>query len=182
MSIPELIRLLEGEGMNFDTAFDIAVRVFSYTNHTVMAEALEAWDMKLLASVVPELCTVLEKIDAKLKRELPHSGLFVIKDGKAHMADLSIYGSHAVNGVAKLHSEILKDDLFRDWYAVYPDRFQNKTNGITPRRWLGLCDPELCGLLEDRIGAGYLTDLDRLAGLREHMDDFTVEEFLARCV
>ena len=179
MSIPELIRLLEGEGMNFDTAFDIAVRVFSYTNHTVMAEALEAWDMKLLASVVPELCTVLEKIDAKLKRELPHSGLFVIKDGKAHMADLSIYGSHAVNGVAKIHSEILKDDLFRDWYAVYPDRFQNKTNGITPRRWLGLCDPELCGPPAARTGAGYLTDLDRLAGLREHMDDFTVEEFLA---
>ena len=101
------------------------------------------------------------------------------KDRCQAQADLSIYGSHAVNGVAKIHSEILKDDLFRDWYAVYPDRFQNKTNGITPRRWLGLCDPELCGLLEDRIGAGYLTDLDRLAGLREHMDDFTVEEFLA---
>ena len=179
MSIPELIRLLEGEGMNFDTAFDIAVRVFAYTNHTVMSEALETWDLKLLASVVPELCTVLEKIDQKLQRELPGRGLRVLKDGKAHMADLSVYGSHAVNGVARIHSEILKDDLFRDWYAVYPDRFQNKTNGITPRRWLGLCDPELCGLLDDRIGAGYLTDLDRLEKLREHLDDFTVEEFLA---
>ena len=82
-------------------------------------------------------------------------------------------------GVAKIHSEILKDDLFRDWYAVYPDRFQNKTNGITPRRWLGLCDPELCALLDSRIGAGYLTDLDKLEGLRAHLDDATVEQFLA---
>ena len=179
MSIPELIRLLENEGMNFDTAFSIAARVFSYTNHTVMAEALEKWDMELLRSVVPALCDVLERIDAKLKRELPHAGLAVIRDGQAHMADLCIYVSHAVNGVAKIHSQILKDDLFRDWYAVYPERFQNKTNGITPRRWLGLCNPELCGMLDARIGGGYLTDLDRLDALHGEIDALCIDEFNA---
>ncbi len=179
MSIPELIRLLENEGMNFDTAFSIAARVFSYTNHTVMAEALEKWDMELLRSVVPALCDVLERIDAKLKRELPHAGLAVIRDGQAHMADLCIYVSHAVNGVAKIHSQILKDDLFRDWYAVYPERFQNKTNGITPRRWLGLCNPELCGMLDARIGGGYLTDLDRLDALHGKIDTLCIDEFHA---
>lgn len=166
MSIPELIRLLMNEGLDFDAAFELTRRVFAYTNHTVMGEALEKWDLELLRSVVPEVCEIIERIDARLKQEHPHSKLFIVKDGQAHMANLSVYMSTAVNGVAEIHSQILKDDLFKDWYAVYPERFQNKTNGITPRRWLGLSNPELCGLIDSRIGTGYLKDLDKLAELK----------------
>jgi starch phosphorylase len=179
MSIPELIRLLMLEGLDFEAAAELAGRVFSYTNHTVMVEALEKWDMELLRSVVPDICDILEKLDARLKKQLPGSGLYLIKDGTVYMANLSVYLSTAVNGVAQIHSEILKNDLFRDWYRVYPERFQNKTNGITPRRWLGLCNPELCGLIESRVGGGFLTDLDKLEGLKGQMDEMTVKQFNA---
>ena len=179
MAIPELIRLLQLEGMDFASAFQIAARVFSYTNHTVMGEALEKWDMELLRSVVPEICDIIEKIDTRLKQEHPNSGLFIIKDHQAHMANLSVYVSTAVNGVARIHSEILKNDLFKDWYKFYPERFQNKTNGITPRRWLGLSNPELCGLIDSRIGTGYLKDLDKLSELKNSIDEMTVKQFNA---
>jgi len=179
MSIPELIRLLMLEGLDFDAAAELAGKVFNYTNHTVMVEALEKWDMELLRSVVPDICDIIERLDARLKKQLPDSGLYIIKDGTAHMANLSIYLSGAVNGVAALHSEILKNDLFRDWYRVWPERFQNKTNGITPRRWLGLCNPELCGLIESRVGEGFLTDLDKLEGLKGQLDEMTVKQFNA---
>jgi starch phosphorylase len=167
------------EGLDFEAAAELAGRVFSYTNHTVMVEALEKWDMELLRSVVPDICDILEKLDARLKKQLPGSGLYLIKDGTVYMANLSVYLSTAVNGVAQIHSEILKNDLFRDWYRVYPERFQNKTNGITPRRWLGLCNPELCGLIESRVGGGFLTDLDKLEGLKGQMDEMTVKQFNA---
>ena len=179
MSIPELIRLLMAEGLDFDAAFELTRRVFSYTNHTVMTEALEKWDLELLRSVVPEVCEIIERIDAKLKQEHPHTTLFIVKDGQAHMANLSVYMSTAVNGVAEIHSQILKDDLFKDWYAVYPERFQNKTNGITPRRWLGLSNPELCGLLDSKVGAGCLKHLDHLEGLKAGIDEMTVKQFNA---
>ena len=179
MAIPELIRLLQLEGMDFESAFQIAARVFYYTNHTVMGEALEKWDLELLRSVVPEICDIIEKIDTRLKKEHPDSGLFIIKDHQAHMANLSVYVSTAVNGVARIHSEILKNDLFKDWYRYYPERFQNKTNGITPRRWLGLCNPELCGLIESKVGTGFLTDLDKLEGLKNGLDEMTVKQFNA---
>ena len=165
MAIPELIRLLQLEGMDFASAFQIAARVFSYTNHTVMGEALEKWDLELLRSVVPEICDIIEKIDTQLNQ--------------AHMANLSVYVSTAVNGVARIHSEILKNDLFKDWYKFYPERFQNKTNGITPRRWLGLCNPELCGLIESKVGTGFLTDLDKLEGLKNGLDEMTIKQFNA---
>ena len=179
MSIPELIRLLINEGLDFDAAFELTRRVFSYTNHTVMTEALEKWDLELLRSVVPEVCEIIERIDTKLKQEHPHSSLFIVKDGQAHMANLSVYMSTAVNGVAEIHSQILKDNLFKDWYAVYPDRFQNKTNGITPRRWLGLSNPELCGLLDSKVGTGYLKNLDQLEGLKAGIDEMTIKQFNA---
>ena len=179
MSIPELIRLLMNEGLDFDAAFELARHVFAYTNHTVMGEALEKWDLELLASVVPEICEIIQQIDARLKKEHPHSDLFIIKDGQAHMANLSVYVSTAVNGVAQIHSQILRDSLFHDWYKVFPDRFQNKTNGITPRRWLGLCNPELSALIEEKVGPGFLKDLDRLAELKGQMDDATIERFNA---
>lgn len=179
MSIPELIRLLMAEGLDFDAAFNIAARIFSYTNHTVMSEALEKWDMELLRSVVPEICDIIVRIDAKLRQEHPQSNLFIVKDNTAHMANLSVYVSTAVNGVAKIHSQILRDSLFHDWYKVFPERFQNKTNGITQRRWLGLCNPELTALIEKHIGSGFLTDLDKLEALKPQISDDLCREFIA---
>ena len=155
ISIPELIRLLMAEGLDFESATQVAGKTFAYTNHTVMGEALEKWDLGLMAEVVPEIVEILKKLDARCRAE--HPQLSLIRDNQIHMADLSVYLSTAVNGVAEIHSEILKRDLFRDWYAVYPEKFQNKTNGITPRRWLGLCDPALTNLLEQYVSPGRLT-------------------------
>ena len=175
MSIPELIRLLMVEGMGFDQAFETARKTFSYTNHTVMSEALEKWNLDLLRSVVPEIVDIICRIDEKLKRE--HPGLFIIKDNAAHMANLSVYVGSYVNGVAEIHSQILKDDCFKEWYAAFPERFQNKTNGVTPRRWLGLCNPELTQLIKYRIGGDFLKDLDRLHKLKPMIDDDMVLQF-----
>ena len=175
MSIPELIRLMMAEGMSFEQAFEVAQKTFSYTNHTVMSEALEKWNLDLMRSVVPEIVDIIIRIDEKLKRE--HPGLFVIRDNAAHMANMSVYVGSYVNGVAEIHSQILKDDCFKDWYAVFPERFQNKTNGVTPRRWLGLCNPELTQLIKYRIGGDFLADLDRLNKLKPMIDDDMVLQF-----
>ena len=177
MSIPELIRLLMNEGMSFDDAFEVARKTFSYTNHTVMSEALEKWPMDLMRSVVPEIVDIICRIDHKLRQE--HPGLWVINNDIIHMANLSIYVGSYINGVAEIHSQILKDDCFNNWYKVFPERFQNKTNGITPRRWLGLCNPELTALLSERIGGDFLKDLDKLAGLKGQIDDELVDRFNA---
>ena len=177
MSIPELIRLLMKEGMDFEQSFAIAQKTFSYTNHTVMGEALEKWNLDLLRSVVPEIVDIILRIDEKLKREHPH--LFIVRDNTAHMANLSVYVGTYVNGVAEIHSQILKDDLFRQWFEVYPERFQNKTNGVTPRRWMGLCNPELTQMIKYRIGSDFLRDLDRLTKLKPMIDDDMVRQFNA---
>ena len=171
MAIPELIRLLGEDGVSFEDAFLIARKTFAYTNHTVMQEALEKWDLSLLSSVCPQIVGIIRKIDARFRREIKKTGkeisssLCIILNGCVHMAHLAAYASHAVNGVAALHTEILKNDVFAEWYKLYPERFQNKTNGITQRRWLGLCNPELCSLIESQIGPGFITDLSRLAKL-----------------
>ena len=175
MSIPELIRLLMAEGMDFDHAFSIAQKTFSYTNHTVMSEALEKWPLDLLGSVVPEIVEIIKRIDAKLKSE--HPNLFIIRDNTAHMANLSIYVGSYINGVAEIHSQILKDDCFKDWYHAFPQRFQNKTNGVTPRRWLGLCNPELTQMISYRVGGDFLKDLDRISKLKPMIDDDMVRQF-----
>ena len=177
MSIPELIRLLMKEGMDFDQSFAVAQKVFSYTNHTVMGEALEKWPLDLLGSVVPEIVAIIRRIDAKLKSE--HPNLFIIRDNTAHMANLSVYVGTYVNGVAEIHSQILKDDCFKEWYAAFPQRFQNKTNGVTPRRWIGLCNPELTQMIKYRIGGDFLKDLDRLGKLKPMIDDDMVRQFNA---
>ncbi len=177
MSIPELMRLLMEEGMSFDDAFAIAQKTFSYTNHTVMGEALEKWPLDLMRSVVPEIVDIICRIDQKLKWE--HPNLFIVKDNTAHMANLSVYVGSYVNGVAEIHSQILKDDCFKDWYQVYPERFQNKTNGITPRRWLGLCNPELTELISEKVGGDFLRDLDRIGELKPLIDDEMVKKFNA---
>ncbi len=171
MAIPELIRLLGEDGVPFDQAFLIARDTFAYTNHTVMQEALEKWDLSLLSSVCPQIVGIIRKIDARFRREMKKAGkaispsLCIILDGRVHMAELATYASHAINGVAALHTEILKNDVFAEWYKLYPERFQNKTNGITQRRWLGLCNPELCDLIEGITGPGFITDLDKLQKL-----------------
>ncbi len=185
MAIPELIRLLMADGMDFTAAFAIAQKSFNYTNHTVMREALECWDISLLSEVSPELVSVIRRIDQRLARELKRrkiedaAEMRIIQNRQVHMANLAVYASSHVNGVAAIHSQILKDDVFREWYAIYPERFQNKTNGITQRRWLGLCNPELCRLLDDTIGEGYLTDLFRLEALRDRIDDDLAQRFIA---
>ena len=175
MAIPELIRLLQLEGMDFESAFQIAARVFSYTNHTVMGEALEKWPLDLMRSVVPEIVDIICRIDQKLKWE--HPGLFIVKDNTAHMANLSIYVGSYINGVAEIHTQILKDDCFKDWYYAFPERFQNKTNGITPRRWLGLCNPELTAMLREKVGGDFLKNLDLIGELKDQIYDETVVEF-----
>lgn len=177
MSIPELIRLLMLEGMPFDDAFNVAQKTFSYTNHTVMGEALEKWPLDLMRSVVPEIVDIICRIDQKLKWE--HPGLFIVKDNTAHMANLSIYVGSYINGVAEIHTQILKNDCFKDWYYAFPERFQNKTNGITPRRWLGLCNPELTAMLREKVGGDFLKNLDLIGELKDQIYDETVVEFNA---
>ena len=185
MAIPELIRLLMADGFTFDAAFQMARETFAYTNHTVMQEALEKWDADLMASVCPEIVRIVHMINDKFKQDMADKGFDVKKtrcilwDNQIHMAQLAVYASYATNGVAAIHSEILKDDVFADWYAVYPERFQNKTNGITQRRWLGLCNPELVKLISAKIGDGFLTDLYQLENLKPLIDDTLAQDFIA---
>ena len=185
MAIPELIRLLMRDGVTFDAAFDIARRTFAYTNHTVMQEALEKWDVALLQSVCPDVVSVIRMIDARFRDEMKQKGLAVqpdrciIEGRRVHMAQLAVYASFATNGVAALHTEILKNDVFSAWYQVYPDRFQNKTNGITQRRWLGLCNEELSALFAEKIGGGFMTKLDELEKFKPFIDDAVCRRFMA---
>ena len=186
MSIPELIRLLMEEGMSFDDAFKVAQKTFSYTNHTVLGEALEKWPLNLMRSVVPQIADIICRIDHKMRTEIPmdfkerrNKKLFIIDEDIVHMANLSIFVGSYVNGVAEIHSQILKDDCFKEWYHVFPERFQNKTNGITPRRWVGLCNPELTKMIREKVGGDFVKDLELIGGLKEHINEETVQEFNA---
>jgi len=186
MSIPELIRLLMIEGMSFDDAFKVAQKTFSYTNHTVLGEALEKWPLNLMRSVVPEIADIICRIDHKMRTEIPmdfqerrNKKLFIVDEDIVHMANLSIYVGSYVNGVAEIHSQILKDDCFKEWYQVFPERFQNKTNGITPRRWVGLCNPELTAMIREKVGGDFVKNLELIGGLKEHINEQTVKEFNA---
>ena len=180
VAIPELLRLLCGEyGLAFEEAFSIACGAFAYTNHTIMAEALEKWDVKLFLSVIPEVYPYVVMVQNRLRRELDQKGIrgkeqeiyHIISGGRIHMARLAIYASHSTNGVAKIHTEIIKRDALPEWYRLYPERFQNKTNGITQRRWLALCNRELAAFATDRVGSGWLTDLTQLKGLEKYAGD-----------
>ena len=184
MSIPELIRLLQLEGMSFDEAFKVAQKTFSYTNHTVLGEALEKWPLNLMRSVVPQIADIICKIDHKMRTEIPMDfqerrikKLFIIDEDIVHMANLSIYVGSYVNGVAEIHSQILKDDCFKEWYHVFPERFQNKTNGITPRRWIGLCNPELSKMIREKVGGDFVKDLELISGLKDHINAASIKEF-----
>ena len=189
ISIPELIRLLEMEGVGFDEALKIACAVFNYTNHTIMQEALEKWDMKFVRRISPDIAAIIVKIDRKFKKELTDSGfpdelrpqVEIIQHGTVHMAYLACYCSKYINGVAQIHTEILKNDALKEWYAVYPERFNNKTNGITQRRWRGLCNPELSALITELCGnSNWLTNLDELKKLEPYAGDKAVlDRFIA---
>ncbi|MBR4291354.1 MAG: glycogen/starch/alpha-glucan phosphorylase [Oscillospiraceae bacterium] len=186
MSIPELIRLLMNEGMSFDDAFKVAQKTFSYTNHTVLGEALEKWPLNLMRSVVPQIADIICRIDHKMRTEIPmdfqerrNKKLFIVDEDIVHMANLSIYVGSYVNGVAEIHSQILKDDCFKEWYHVFPQRFQNKTNGITPRRWIGLCNPELAAMVREKVGGDFVKDLELISGMKEHINEETIKQFNA---
>ena len=180
VSIPELVRLLcEEDGMPFEKALETAKAVFAYTNHTIMPEALERWNASLFRSVLPKVYPYVLRIDEALKKDLTAAGFegeaqkaYRIVDGDAiHMARLAIYATHSTNGVARLHTEILKRDALPEWYALFPERFNNKTNGITQRRWLALANPELSALVTEAVGPEWITDLNRLKGLENYRDD-----------
>jgi glycogen phosphorylase len=184
VAIPELIRLfMEQEGMTFAKAFKIAKETFAYTNHTVMAEALEKWWVKLFKAVIPNVYKYVVMIHKALLKELKSLGIseedqkkyYIIDENDLiHMARLAIYASHSTNGVAWIHTEILKNDALHEWYEIYPERFNNKTNGITQRRWLALANMELSGFISDKIGNSWITDLDKLKDLEKFKDDKAV--------
>lgn len=180
VSIAELLRVLVGEeGLPFEEAFGIASQVFAYTNHTVMAEALETWDKNLFVSVLPDVYPYVVMVNNRLFRDLRAHGVEgkaqeiyqIISGGRVHMARLAIYASHSVNGVASIHTDILKKTALHEWYALWPERFNNKTNGITQRRWLALANPELASFLTGKVGDGWLTDLSKLKGIEGCKDD-----------
>ena len=180
IAIPELLRILiSEEGMNFEKAFDIVKNTFAYTNHTVMQEAMEKWDVSLFAGVVPEVYPYVVMIQNHLRKELEDRGidreksrvLNIVDGNQIHMARMSIYGTKSTNGVAALHTEILKSKVLKDWYELFPERFSNKTNGITQRRWLGLCNPELSRFITERIGDAWITNLDELKRLESYVND-----------
>lgn len=181
VAIPELVRIfMEDEKMTFAKASRIAKETFAYTNHTVMAEALEKWDIKLFKAVIPNVYKYVVMIHKALIKDLKEFGIETEKDQKQyliidgnliHMARLAIYASHSTNGVAKIHTEILKNDVLREWYKLYPERFNNKTNGITQRRWLALANMELAGFITDKIGNSWVTDLDKLKELEKFKDE-----------
>ena len=170
-AIPALILRLGDRGISFRDAFPIVRRIFAYTNHTVMQEALEVWEAELVRSVCPAAFAVIELIQAELEREMAErhavrDPLNIVTGDRIHMARLASFVGYAINGVAALHTDILRRDVLRPWYKIYPDKFQNKTNGITQRRWLLLANPSLASFVTERIGEDWITDPQDLTRLR----------------
>ena len=186
LAIPEFIRILvDEEGVEFDKALAMAKKVFSYTNHTILAEALEKWDVELINELFPRILEIVKDIDKDFVNELKEKGYDgvaikeyrIIYKGQMRMANLAIHVGSAVNGVAKLHTDILKNQELKNWYELYPEKFQNKTNGITPRRWLRLCNPELSAFITDLFGnEDWVRDLSKLKDLEKFADDKEVLE------
>lgn len=181
MVIPELIRLLtEKHDIAFDEAVSIVSSMVGYTNHTILAEALEKWPLEFLNEVVPHLVTIIEKLDELIRAKVSDPGLQIIDEtGRVHMAHMDIHFATSVNGVAALHTEILKNSELKDFYELYPDKFNNKTNGITFRRWLEFANQDLADYIKDLIGDDYLTDATKLEKLMAFADDKEVHSKLA---
>ena len=181
ISIPELIRqLVDNEGYSFEKALEMAKKIFNYTNHTVMQEALEKWYTGLVEEVLPRIYEIIIQINEALIAELYSKGvqkktindMKIIKGDLIHMADMACYASSHINGVAEIHTQILKDSVLADWYKLYPERFRNETNGITQRRWIALCNKELSSLITELLGDdNWVVDLDRLKELTKYADD-----------
>lgn len=181
IAIPELMRIfIDIEGISWEKAWSIVEKTFAYTNHTILAEALEKWWVGLYEQVVPRVYQITQGIDNQLRELLEQKfpgdkarqdRMRIINGNMIHMAWLAIYGSHKVNGVAALHTEILKNKELKDWYELYPEKFLNKTNGITQRRWLLQSNPQLASLITELIGDAWVTDLSELKKLEAYLDD-----------
>lgn len=181
VAIPELMRILtQLENLSWERAWDIVVNTFAYTNHTLLAEALEQWPVRLYKSLLPNIFDIIVRINNQLMGELGARGIYngdayqyeIIQHDHIKMAYLSIYGSKSINGVAKIHSDLLRDRELNHWYRIYPERFNNKTNGITQRRWLLQSNPELSSLLTELLGSdSWITDLSKLKELESYKDD-----------
>ncbi len=190
IGIPELMRLLTDEnGLDWEEAWTVTTQTFAYTNHTVMAEALEKWDISIFQFLFPWIMEIVGQIDQRFRTEMQNRGLQYdrinylapLGDGKIRMAWLACYAAFSINGVAALHTQILKRETLHDFFQLWPEKFSNKTNGVTPRRWLRICNPDLAGLLTELSGGeSWITDLDRLAELEKYTaDDRVMERFLA---
>ncbi|MEG1002116.1 MAG: glycogen/starch/alpha-glucan phosphorylase [Clostridium sp.] len=181
LAIPELIRILVDEyGLTLNKAINISKGVFAYTNHTILAEALEKWDSKLIVALFPRILQIIKSIDTRFIKELKSKGydkeaveeFRIYKDGVVRMANLAIHIGFAVNGVAEIHTEILKDTELNNWYKLYPEKFQNKTNGITPRRWIRSCNKELSALITELLGdETWVRDLSKLKELEKFKEN-----------
>ncbi len=189
VAIPELKRLLMDEyGFGWNEAWAVTTKTFAYTNHTILAEALEKWPIAIFQGLLPRIYQIVEEINRRFLIELRdkypsdydrQNRMAIISNDMIHMARLAIHGSFSVNGVAALHTEILKKQELRDWYELYPQKFNNKTNGVTQRRWLLSANPLLAKFITDRIGRGWETDLSKLRQLEKYADDeATLREFL----
>ena len=172
MVIPELIRLLIEKGISMDDAIEIVSKTCAYTNHTILAEALEKWPMDYLEKVVPNLIDIIKELDKRVREKYDDESLYIIdEDNRVHMAHIDIHYTFSVNGVASLHTEILEKNELNNFYKIYPEKFNNKTNGITFRRWLMHCNHELTDLIEDLIGDGFKKDAIELEKLQEYVND-----------
>lgn len=184
--IPELMRILvDEESMEWEHAWDITKRCVAYTNHTILAEALEKWPIRLFQPLLPRIYTITEEINRRFEIELKQrfgenarevENMQILKNGMVHMANLAIVGSFSVNGVAQLHTDILKDIEMRDFAHYYPNKFNNKTNGITHRRWVLQSNPEIVSILKDTIGDAWITDTSKLEGLVKFANDASIQK------
>ena len=174
MVIPELIRLLQERGILMDEAIEIVTKVCAYTNHTILAEALEKWPIYFLEKAVPQLMPIIRELDNKVRAKVSDESTYIIKDGLVHMAHMDIHYGYSVNGVAYLHTEILKNTELNNFYKLYPEKFNNKTNGITFRRWLMSCNPELSAYITELIGDGWKKDANELEKLSNFLNDDAV--------
>ena len=174
MVIPELIRLLQEKGILMDEAIEIVSKVCAYTNHTILAEALEKWPISFLEKAVPQLMPIIRELDNKVRAKVADESTYIIKDGLVHMAHMDIHFGYSVNGVAYLHTEILKNTELNNFYKLYPEKFNNKTNGITFRRWLMSCNPELSAYITELIGDGWKKDGNELEKLGNFINDDAV--------
>ena len=174
MVIPELIRLLQEKGILMDEAIEIVSKVCAYTNHTILAEALEKWPISFLEKAVPQLMPIIRELDNKVRAKVADESTYIIKDGLVHMAHMDIHFGYSVNGVAYLHTEILKNTELNNFYKLYPEKFNNKTNGITFRRWLMSCNQELSAYITELIGDGWKKDANELEKLGNFINDDAV--------